>query len=150
MSFEEKTTWVYAVIAAVVPAVYFTVILERLDHAPIADIAYQRPLLIAIGASIVLSIIGAILMAIGTSIMAEITGSGSIDEIDKKDERDVHINQRGELVGYYVTSAGVVGVLALTMLEYEHFWIANALYLTFAVAAVVSSAVKLVAYRRGF
>jgi hypothetical protein len=44
----------------------------------------------------------------------------------------------------------MVGVLALTMLEYEYFWIASALYLSFVVGTLVSSVVKLVAYRRGF
>ena len=44
----------------------------------------------------------------------------------------------------------MVGVLALTMLQYEYFWIANALYLSFVVATLVSSVVKLVAYHRGF
>jgi hypothetical protein len=43
--------------------------------------------------------------------------------------RDKQISRHGDLVGYYVSSAGVVGVLALTMLEYEYFWIASALYL---------------------
>ena len=58
--------------------------------------------------------------------------------------------RRGELVGYYVSSVGVVAAMALTMLEYPYFWIANALYLGFVIAALVSAAVKLVAYRRGY
>jgi len=53
-------------------------------------------------------------------------------------------------VGYYVSSVGVVGAMALTMLEYEYFWIANALYVSFVLASLVSATVKLVAYRRGF
>ncbi len=36
------------------------------------------------------------------------------------------------------------------MLEADYFWIANALYLSFVVAMVVSAVVKIVAYRRGF
>jgi hypothetical protein len=39
--------------------------------------------------------------------------------------------------------------LGLTMVEAEHFWIAGAIYGGFVLANVVSSAVKLVAYRRG-
>jgi hypothetical protein len=150
MSFEEKLTWVNAVVSVAVPVVYFTIVLGQLGETAAADIAYQRPLLIAIGASIVLTIIGAIGAAIGTAITAEITGVGSVDDIDRKDERDVDINRRGELVGYYVSSAGMLGVLALTMLEYDFFWIASALYASFALGSVVSAIVKLVAYRRGF
>ena len=150
MPFEEKVTWVGVVVSAVVAAVYFSVILGRLGDAPVIEIAYQRPLLIAIGAVIVLTIVGSIAMGIGTGISAEITGRGSAEDIGRKDERDVRIGRRGELVGYYVASIGMLGVLVLTMLEYDYFWIANALYLSFVVAALVSSAVKLVAYRRGF
>ena len=40
--------------------------------------------------------------------------------------------------------------MALIMLEYEYFWIANALYLSFVVGSFVAATVKLVAYRRGF
>jgi hypothetical protein len=117
---------------------------------PTPEIAYQRPLLIAIGASVVLTIFGAIGAAIGTAISAEITGNGSVDDVDRKDERDVLINRRGELIGCYVSSFGMLGVLALTMLEYDYFWIANALYLALMVGSLVGSTVKLVAYRRGF
>ena len=150
MSFEEKMTWVFTSVTTVVPAIYFATVLGRLGRVPVAEIAYQKPMLIAIGAAIVLTIIGTILAAIGTAVTAQVTGVGSVNEVDRKDERDVHIGHRGELVGYYVASAGMVGVLVLTMLRFEYFWIANALYLSFVLASLVSSAVKLVAYRRGF
>ncbi len=150
MPFEEKMTWVSGVVAIIVPAVYFATVLGQLGGTPATEIAYQKSLLIAVGLTIALTIAGAILAAIGTAISAEITGEGSVDDIDKKDERDVDINRRGDLMGYYVSSVGVVGVMGLTMLEYEYFWIANALYLSFVIATLVSSVVKLVAYRRGF
>jgi len=150
MPFEEKLTWVSAVVITVVSAIYLATVLGRVGDVRVSEIAYQKPMLIAIGVAIVATIVGTIIAAIGTAISAEVTGNGSVDEIDRKDERDVHIGRRGELVGYYVLSAGVVGVLALTMLEFEHFWIANTLYLSFVVASLVSSAVKLVAYHRGF
>ena len=150
MPFEEKITWVNLVVMGVVPVVYFAIMLGRLGDASAADIAYQWPLLIAIGASIVLTIVGSILAGIGTGISAELRGRRAEDEIDRKDERDKTISRRGDLYGYYVASAGMVGVLALTMLEYEYFWIANTLYLSFVVATLVSSVVKLVSYHRGF
>ncbi|MEI8082120.1 MAG: hypothetical protein WCI74_09785, partial [Actinomycetes bacterium] len=96
------------------------------------------------------TIVGSILTGIGTGITAEIRERGSAGDIGRTDERDKQISRRGELVGYYVSSAGVVGAMALTMLEYPYFWIANALYLGFVIAALVSAAVKIVAYRRGF
>jgi hypothetical protein len=150
MPFEEKVTWVNAVVTAIVPIVYFVIVLGQLGQVPASEIAYQRPMLIAVGVSIVATILGAIAMGIGSGIAAEITKPGSAADIGRKDERDATIGRRGELVGYYVASGGAVGVMALTMLAYEHFWIANALYLSFVLAALVSATVKLVAYRRGF
>jgi len=150
MSFEEKFTWVSAVVSTGVAAVYFAIVFGQLGTAPVSEIAYQRPMLMAIGATIVITIVGIILMLIGTAVSATIAGSASVDGIDRKDERDTDINRRGELIGYYVSSGGALGVLALAMLRYDPFWIANALYLSFVVGALVSSAVKLVTYRRGF
>jgi hypothetical protein len=150
MSFEEKVTWVEALVFALVPTAYFVNVLGQLGTTPAAAIAYQRPMLIAIGISIILTIVGSILTGIGSGITAEIMEPGSSADIGRKDERDVNIGRRGELVGYYVSSGGVVLAMALTMLEYPYFWIANALYLGFVVAALVSATVKLVAYRRGF
>jgi hypothetical protein len=40
--------------------------------------------------------------------------------------------------------------MALTMVEADYFWIANALYLSFVAAALVSGVVKLVLYHRGY
>jgi hypothetical protein len=150
MTFEEKVTWVSAGVFAIVPTVYFVIVLGQLGTTPAAEIAYQKPMLIAIGISILLTIIGSILTGIGTGITAEIRERGSAGDIGRSDERDKEISRRGELIGYYVSSAGVVGAMALTMLEYPYFWIANVLYLGFVIAALVSSAVKIVAYRRGF
>jgi len=150
MPFEEKVTWVSLVVAVVVPVVYFAIMLGRLGDVSAADIAYQRPLLIAIGASIALTIVGSILAGIGTGISAELRGRSASDDIDRKDERDKQISRHGDLIGFSVSSVGMVGVLVLTMLEYEYFWIASALYLSFVVGTLVGSAVKIASYHRGF
>jgi hypothetical protein len=148
--FEEKITWVNGVVAVVVPVAYFVIMLGRLGDTSAADISYQWPLLIAIGASVILTIIGSILAGIGTGISAELRGRSASDDIDRKDERDKQISRHGDLIGFYVSSVGMVGVLALTMLEYEYFWIASALYLSFVVGTLVGSVVKIASYHRGF
>ena len=150
MPFEEKITWVNAVVAVVVPVVYFAIMLGRLGDVSAADISFQWPLLSAIGASVVLTIVGSILAGIGTGISAELRGRSASDDIDRKDERDKTISRHGDLIGFYVSSVGMVGMLALTMLEYEYFWIASALYLSFVVGTLVGSAVKIASYHRGF
>jgi hypothetical protein len=147
--FEEKVTWVSLVVMAVVPVVYFATMLGRLGDTSPAAISYQRPLLIAIGASVVLTIIGSILAGIGSGISAELHGRSASGDFGA-DERDKQIGRHGDLIGFSVSSVGMVGVLALTMLEYEYFWIASALYLSFVVGTLVASAVKIASYHRGF
>ena len=150
MPFEEKFTWVNAVVSTGVAIVYFAVVFAQMGAVPVEKIAYQRPLLVAIGTVVALSILGALLVAIGSAVSARIKGDGSAADVNRSDQRDTEIDKRGELIGYYVSSVGVLGALALAMLRFDQFWIANALYLSFVVGAVVSSAAKLVAYRRGF
>ena len=150
MPFEEKMTWVSLVVTIAVPIWYFATVLGKLRSTPAADIPFQTPLIVAIVASVVLIVVGAIAMSVGTSVSAVARGRKPEDEIDRKDERDRTISRRGDLAGYYVASVGMVGVLILTMLEADYFWIAGALYLSFVVAMIVSSVVKLVAYHRGF
>ncbi len=89
-------------------------------------------------------------MAIGTAIKVEITGQGSVKDIEREDERDKSIDRRGELIGYYVSSVGVVAALALAMWRQDQFWIANALYLFLLIGSVVSFVAKIVLYRRGY
>jgi hypothetical protein len=149
MPFEEKVTWVGLVVAVVVPMAYFAIMLGRLGDVSAADISYQWPLLIAIGVSIVLTIVGSIMAGIGSGISAELHGRSASGDLGT-DERDKQISRHGDRIGFSVSSVGMVGVLALTMLEYEYFWIASALYLSFVVGTLVSSVVKIVAYRRGF
>jgi hypothetical protein len=138
MSFDEKNTWVYTALAIVLPAIYAATVFGQLGSTPLDRIAYVTPLFFAIGAAIALSIFGHIVVSL---IWPK--------EAERRDERDKQFSRRGELVGYYVLSAGVVGVLALTVMGADHFWIANAIYGAFVTAAIVSSVVKLVAYRLG-
>lgn len=154
MPFDEKITWVNLAVSFAVPAYYASVIVGQLGTTPLAQIAYQRPLIIAIIVAIVLNIVGSILTGIGTGIATgvrvELTGEGSMDEIGRSDERDKDISRRGELVGYWVSSVGVVGALALAMLRQDQFLIANAIYAGFVAASIASGIAKLVLYRRGF
>ena len=149
MPYEEKVTWVSLVVIGVVPVAYFAIMLGRLRDVSAADISYQRPLLIAIGVSIVLTIVGSIVAGIGSGISAELHGRSASGDLGK-DERDVRISRHGDRIGFSVSSVGMVGVLALTMLEYEYFWIASALYLSFVVGTLVAAAVKIASYHRGF
>jgi hypothetical protein len=150
MPYEEKVSWVSGLVSIVVAAVYASVVVPQIGSGPVSAIPYQMPMLMAIGAMIVITIVGTILMSIGSAISAQITGEGSVEDIGRSDERDHDINRRGELVGYYVSSVGMLAALALAMLKADHFWIANAILAGFVVSSVVASAFKVFLYRRGF
>ena len=139
MSFEEKSTWIYAVIAVAAPAIYFASVLGQLSHTAATDIAYQIPLVVAIVAAIILTIVAHIVMAIAAP-----------EDAGKRDERDKDINRYGEYLGGIVLSVAAVVPLVLAMLEADQFWIANTIYLALILSAVSGSIGKIVAYRRGF
>lgn len=138
MSFAEKTSWAYAVIAVVFPVGYVVLMAGELQRTSPAAIEYQVPLLGAIGAAIVAAIIAAIVLAI--------TAPG---DAGKEDERDRQIDHHGEYATGLALAVGMLGALALVLLEVEHFWIASAMYVAFAASGFVGAVVKVVAYRRG-
>ena len=139
MAFEEKRTWVYVVVSVVVYAAYLVVVFVRARNVALTEVAYETPMLVAIGAGIVLTIVACIAV-----------GIASREDVGKKDERDINIHRYGENVGQIGFSACALVSLGLAMAEANHFWIANAIFLGYVVAAVTTSAVKIVAYRRGF
>jgi hypothetical protein len=138
MGFEEKNVWLYGLITLVTTALYTLTVLSRSRGVPLVETAYIGPMIWCIGAAIVLSIIGHILMAILWP-----------READKKDIRDKEIEQFGEYAGQVFLVIGGVSAMILAMIKADHFWIANAVYLCFALSSLLSSAVKIVAYRRG-
>lgn len=143
MSFEEKHWWTYAAIALVVPAIYFAIILPQTTGGSVDEIAFQLPLLAAVGAGVVLGIVANI-------ILAMTSGIGSGQATARADERDRDINRLGEYVGGIVLAVSMVVPFVLALLEVDQFWIANSMYLAFTLSAIAGSAVKILIYRRGF
>jgi hypothetical protein len=139
MSFDEKNTWLYALLALATYAAYAAVVLDRAREVPLVEVPYVGPMLGSIGAATLGAIVGAIVIAISAP-----------READQRDERDVVISRYGDVCGHWVLATGTAGALLLTMVGVAHFWIANALYLAFVSSALIGSAVKLLAYRRGF
>lgn len=138
MTYEEKNAWVYAALAVAVPVIYFWIILGQLPTTSVDEIAYQQPLLIAIGAAIACSIVLSIVLGIFSP------------KNTQRDQRDTDIKRRGEYVGGIVLGVAMVVPFLLALIGAEHFWIANTIYLAFVLSAFLGTAVKLVAYRRGF
>jgi hypothetical protein len=139
MSFEEKGAWAYAVIALALATIYFATILGQLQTAAVTEIDYQGRLLAAVGATIALTIVS--MIGIGIASPAE---------AGKSDQRDKEINRFGEYIGGTALGIGMIVPFGLALAGIAQFWIANAMYLVFVVAGLVGTAVKLIAYRRGF
>jgi hypothetical protein len=143
VSYEEKNTWVFAVLAPVGYLVYLVLLFTRAGGGPLEQTDYVPAMLGTILGAIVVGILGGIVVGIATGI-----ASGGKDA-GKSDQRDKQINRFGEYIGSAFLVIGALGALVLAWFEAPHFWIANALYLAFVLQAILSSIAKLVAYRRG-
>lgn len=142
MTYEEKSTWVYTVLATVMPLGYAAFILIQYPGMPAGEIPYQAPLLVTIGATIVLAILAGIVIGIADSISSPKTAG-------KSDQRDKDVNRFGEYVGGIVLGASMIVPFGLGLAAVEHFWIVNSMYAAFSLSSFVGSRLKLRAYRKG-
>ena len=139
MSFEEKSAWIMGVVAVGSYAVYLVIVLGLAGSRPLTEVSYVAPLLWTVGASIAASI-----------ALHAVMGISSPRDAGKKDQRDREIYRFGEYIGQSFVVIGGVAALLMAMAELDHFWIANVIYLTFVLSAILGSVAKVVAYRRGF
>jgi drug/metabolite transporter (DMT)-like permease len=146
VSYEERGQWVYLIANVLTFGAYVMFILGRADSLPLASADYVPTMLWTIGIAIALSIAGRIVVEIAARIADEIA---SDSDAYTADVRDRDIGRLGEYVGGTILGIGMILPFGLALAEFDHFWIANAIYLVFAVSAFVGTIVKLVAYRRG-
>lgn len=139
VSYEERGQWVYLAATTIGYGAYLVLMLGGAGTTSLVAIDYQPIMLWTIGAAVIGSIIGRILIEILRP-----------SESQREDVRDKEIGRLGEYVSGIILGVGMVVPFILTLLEADHFWIANAIYLVFVVQAVVGAVIKLVAYRRGF
>jgi hypothetical protein len=169
MSMQERSAWISILVTLCVPSWYFLHVLGEAGDGPVAEIDYQGLLIWNVGIMIVAMIVAMILStigtAIGTAIGTEVAAAArgekaepgaseaavekAVKRLDRKDERDSHIERLGNSVFGIALSSLVIGPLALAMLEREHFWIANSLYAALVIAGLIAAVVKVVAYRKG-
>jgi hypothetical protein len=137
MTVQEKRAWISIVTGILVPLVYFAYVLRQ--GTDVDSIAYVRPLLFAL----VIGVVANIVIDIATSV-------GAPKEAGRTDERDRQITRLGNHIGFFVVSIVAVVPLGLAMAKAPYFWIASTLYLAYVLSAIVSSVVRIAAYRRGF
>ena len=139
MALEEKNAWFMGVIAILAYGVYVVLILGAAGSDPVHTVDYIPALIATIGAAILANVI----LNIAVSIVSPRSAR-------KKDGRDREIYRFGESGGQAFVIAGALGALILAMLQVEHFWIANEIYLAFVVSALFGTMTRLGLYRRGF
>ena len=142
MSYEEKNTWAFGVIAVLGYLVYLALTFV-VGGGPLDGSTYIWPMIGTIGGAIVVGILAGIAIGIGDGIAGD-------KNPGKVDQRDKEIGWLGERVGNSFIVIGGIVALVLCFVQAPHAWIANVLYLGFVIAAILQSMTKLAAYRRGF
>ena len=158
MTLEERRAWSRMLVSVAAYAVYVTIIVNRADGRPLADVPYAATLLWTIGIAIAASIAFEIVIAITGEVVASVKESVQ-KEIGHRgperrgklavDERDREIGRYGEYVGNSFVVIGATSAMLMAMVEWPWFWIANVIYLCFLLSQVLSSITKIVLYRRG-
>lgn len=139
VALEEKRAWIMALVTACAYVTYLVIVLSRVGDGPLAGVPYVAVLLWTVGVAIVVTIV--------LSIAAELA---TPKDSRRKDERDREIERFAEYTGHSFVAIGGVAVLVMAMAEVDHFWIANVIYLAFALSGLLASVAKIFAYRRGF
>jgi hypothetical protein len=148
MSLEERNTWI-VLLSQVLTAVWYVArIAGKAATEPVSRIEYRGELLILVIASVGFVVVGTVIVASVTAGRAALRGESH--SIDRTDERDRSINRFAGNIGGYVLGFGAVPALGLAVFEFDHFWIAQTLLAAFLVSELVTGAVKIAAYRRGF
>ncbi|TMR21752.1 hypothetical protein ETD86_13895 [Nonomuraea turkmeniaca] len=138
MASEEKRAWIMVVVSVAGYGIYLAIILGRAGPTPLTEVSYVAPLLWSIGGACLASIVLFIVFSLASPA-----------DVGKKDQRDREIHRYGEYAGQSFLVAGAIAALVMAMAEWNHFWIANTLYLAFVLSAVLGSTLKIIAYRRG-
>jgi hypothetical protein len=134
----ERRAWTRMVAAAVSYTVYVVIILSRSGGHPLTRTSYAATLLWTLAISGVLSTVGE--TALGTAFR----GPRVVDD------RDRQIGRLGDYTGLTFVVIGAVAAMLMAMASWDRFWIANVIYLCFALSAVLGGITKVIAYRKPF
>lgn len=142
MSYEEKNTWAFGVIAIVGYAAYI-VLAFAVGGGPLDAATYVWPMVWSIGGAIVAGILAGIVIAVAGGVSGDRHAS-------RTDLRDREIGWAGDRVGNSIVVIGGIAALVLCFVQSPHVVIANVLYLAFVIAGILQAMTKLAVYRRGF
>ncbi len=134
MTHQEKRAWIMLVTTLGSYLTYLIIIVGRAHGHPLPDVPYAATLLWTVGAAIVASIV--LEMVVGGPLRQRL-----------KDVRDRQINRFGEYAGQSFVVIGAAAGMLMAMAGWHRFWIANVIYLCFALSAIVGSLAKILMYR---
>ncbi|CAH0223168.1 MULTISPECIES: hypothetical protein [unclassified Microbacterium] len=142
MVYHERAAWAGLVASVLTLAFYITAVLLQADGGDLTAVDWFPLMLWTIGGGIVATIVITIVWGI-------LAGIRDRDGAMTGDIRDRDINRLGGRVeSGFLTIAGL-GVIALCAVGADAFWIANTMFLGFAVSAFVGGIARVIAYRRG-
>ncbi len=142
MAHEEKGAWIGLIVGVITAAVYGIVLIGRAAGGPLVDAPYVDAMLWSIGAGVGAGVVVTIVVTIAVGILTRRDGHGS-------DVRDRQISARAEHAARSVFVIGALAALVLALVEADHFWIANALFLGFFASSVLEGVTKIASYRGG-
>jgi hypothetical protein len=142
MGYAERNVWTGLFASVVGVAVYLSIVLPQLADRGVSEVAWQWPMVICVVSALAAAIVASILWGIGA-------GLRDPEEEHRADVRDRDIERMGDRVGQAFSVIGALVALVLAMVDAEAFWIGNAIFLGFFLAATLGSVARLVAYRRG-
>jgi hypothetical protein len=136
VTLEEKRAWIRMLAGVTAYVTYvIIIILARADGRPLTGTPYAATLLWSVVAAIVASII--------IEIVVNTVRRGSM----VTDERDRAIGRLGDQVGQAFVIIGALAAMLMAMADWHRFWIANVVYLCFALSMTLGSIAKVLAYR---
>jgi hypothetical protein len=142
MVYEERNAWAGLIVSPIALVVYVVLVLQQAGGGPLTAVDWFPLMLWTIGGGIVATIVISIVWGI-------LAGMRDPDGAGRSDIRDRDISRMGGRVEQaFVVIAGL-GVIALCAVGADVFWIANTMYLGFAVSALVGGIARVIAYRRG-
>lgn len=142
MSYAERKSWSTLLATLVGLIVYLVLIVPQLTTTAVGAIDWFWPMLWTITGAIVLSIVISIVWGI-------IAGARNPHERALEDVRDTDIAWLGSRIGQAFLVIAMVGGLILCALRTDWFWVANTLYLGFAISGIADGVTRAVAYRVG-
>ena len=118
---------------------YLAIVIPRLATTPASHVHYAATLLWITAASV----------AVSVAIRAGFE-TARPSEDHRRDVRDREIGRLGERVGQSFVVIGAVAAMLMAMAGWDRFWIANVIYLSFALSVVLGGITKVIAYRKPF